>query len=91
MYCREGLALPMTKKTKILTCCLAILLCAGLLAYGVFLRSTCFSTGQQDDSAKLAELEADLVNAASSRGARADESCEIKQTHSSRSPKARRT
>jgi len=79
-----------TKKAKIFILCMVILLGAALLGYGAFYHSAGIRSGQKDDPAKLAELEADLIKAAST-GGKHDEPVKIKRKYTGNAPKARPT
>ena len=81
----------MTRKTKILIPCLLILLLAGLLAYGALDYFANRSSGREDESAKMAELEAALTKAASTGGAKQDQPDKIRQTQARQVSRTRST
>lgn len=85
------LVFMITKKMIIVIFCLLALLGAALLSYEAFTNSLNVRCRQEDDSAKLAELQADLLKAASTGGAKQEKSVTIKQTYTGKSPKARST
>ena len=62
-----------------------------MVAYGALFHSINASSQQEDDSVKLAELEAALVKATLAGGVNQDCSDKIKQTHTGKAPKARPT
>ncbi len=78
----------MTIKTKILISCLLILLCAGMIGYGALQHFANGPSGQEDEAAKLTELEAALINAASTSGAKCNETVTEQRTRSSQPPKS---
>ena len=83
----KGIALELTKKTKITLFCLLILLGAALLTYGAFFHSKNVSA-QQDDSTVFAKSEPNLIKEVSVGGVKRDDSGKIKQTYTGESPKA---
>ncbi len=83
--------MTMTKKTKLLISCLLILLCAGLIGYGALRHCANGPPEQKDETAKLAELKAALINAASTSGTECNDTVTKQQTHSSQSSKTRST
>ncbi len=83
--------MTMAKKTKILISCLLILLCAGLIGYGALRHCANGSPEQKDETAKLAELKAALINAASTSGAKCSETVTQQRTRSSQPSKTRST
>jgi len=82
-----GQVLTMTKRTRNLISGLLILLCAGLLGYGALRHFANGPSGQEDKAAKLGELEAALIKAASTSGPNGNE----RRTRSSRASKTRST
>ena len=80
----------LAKKRKILIASLLFLLVAGLLGYGAFYCSANIRPAQKNDCVKLAELEAALINAAST-GRKQDDLSGIKLKYTNKSLKARPT
>lgn len=83
--------MAMARKKKILILCLLILLCAGLLAGGALQHFANGSPEQKDEAAKLAELEAALIKAASTGGAKRSQSGTIGQKRTSHTSRTRST
>jgi hypothetical protein len=81
----------MTRKTAILISCLAILLGAGLLAYGVLSHDAESRREPQTEAEKLAELEAALIEAAATGKAKQADSEETKQLPPPRPTRTRST
>jgi hypothetical protein len=78
----------MTRTTKFLVFCLAILLGAAFIAYRVhFLPQRAAARQREEEAAKLAELKADLFRAGASGGGKG----RMSQRHTPRAPKARPT
>ncbi len=74
----------MTKRINTLISGLLILLCAGLLGYGALRHFANGPSRQEDEAAKLAELEAALIKAASTSGHERNETRAAGRTRSSR-------
>ena len=81
----------MTKKTKTLISCLLIMLCAGMLGYGALRHFADDPPEPKDEAAQLAELEAALINAAATSGAKGNETVTEQRTRSSRPSRTRST
>jgi hypothetical protein len=81
----------MTRKTVVLLLWLVILLGAGLMAYGVFSGGRLSACRAESEADKLAELEADLIEAAGSGNARQANWDAPKQTPSPRRSRTRST
>lgn len=81
----------MTRKAAILIFCLAILLGAGLLAYGALSRGADSPCEPKSEAAKLAELEAALVDAVATCSANQAESDKPSQTPANRTSRTRST
>jgi len=80
----------LTKKTKILIASLTILLIAVLMSYWALNYSVNIRQTEKDDCAKLTELEAALIKAAS-KSQKQEELSYIKSKYTGDSPKARPT
>jgi len=88
---QEGQVLTMKERTRSLIRSILILLCAGLLGYGALRRFSNAPSGQEDEAAKLAELEAALIKAASTSGQERSETGAAGRTRSSRASRTRST
>ena len=79
------------KKTIILIYGVLILLAAALVAYGAFINSKKVSSPEQDYTEKLAELKADLFNAAAAGGEQQQTHGSITRKSTGKAPKTRAT
>lgn len=79
------------KKTIILIYGVLILLAAAFVAYGALINSKKVSSPEQDYAEKLAELKADLIDAATSGGEQQQTQGSIKRKSTRKSPKTRST
>ena len=79
------------KKTIILIYAVLILLAAVLVAYGALINSKKVSSPEQDYTEKLAELKADLFNAAAAGGEQQQTQGSIKRESTRKSPKTSST
>jgi len=82
----------MTRRNKtILTYCILILLAAAMIASGRFINFIKASSREKDYTTKLAELRADLMQAAKAGGKQKPASSNTARTSTAKSPKARPT
>jgi len=82
----------MTRRNKtILTYCILILLAAAIIASGRIINLIKGSPPEEDYAKKLAELRADLMQAAKAGGKQQPASANKERTSTTKSPKARPT